>query len=249
MHYLNHLFSIVQKCKGSWSSTMQVESNESVELGLFEEYKNVRRISRDFLYEKVIKTLHNTILLECGKKLGLYYNKALCFSREGEASVLFDYATYHHRIMGKNVVERYALRHGKILTEQEEKILIYHTSARFSLLKIEKCLKNGRVIVVDVLRNKELLLIDEGLSKTAVQDLLLLSNVISCGTFDMTTGAAIPLATQNIVDNVMELFLQLPNKYSTIDSFNVASAKATVSGDILYYFSLFESRYPFWKRR
>lgn len=127
---------------------------------------------------------------------------------------MFDYAIYHYRIMGRNAIERYRLRHRNTLDVEEKQILEYSENAHFALVKVERCLNNGGVILFDMFKNEELLLIDEGLSKSAIQDLLLLANIVPCGSFHMTIGASIPLMTRIAVDKVMEVFLQLPKKYA-----------------------------------
>jgi hypothetical protein len=75
------LLNIIKKVKGAPHSTIQIEQNEIVSLKLLEQYKHLRKMS-SFLHDKIIKILHNHILLECGKKLGLYYKHALCFAYE-----------------------------------------------------------------------------------------------------------------------------------------------------------------------
>ena len=214
MSYLDHLLTIVQTCKGFLSSRIESEENEFVELTFLEEYKRLRRISREVLFENIVTKIDTHIILECAKKLGLYYKRAVRLSRDENASVLLDYATYHYRVVGKNAIERYSLRHRKILGTEEKQILEYNKKAYFSLFKVKKCLNNGWVILLDVFRDTELLLIDEGLSKTGSPDFLLLSNIVPCGSFYMTTGATILLTLGDALNKVMALFLRLPKKYS-----------------------------------
>ncbi len=193
---------------------MKIEQNKFVDLALFEEYKRLRRISREVLFENIVAKIDTHIILKCAKKLGLYYKHAVRLSRDEDASILHDYATYHYRIMGKNAVERYILRYNQMLGLEEIQVLEYYKNAYFSIFQVKKCLDNGGVIILDILRDTELLLIDQGLSKTGMPDLLLLSNIVPCGSFHMTSGMTIPLILRDAFDKVLTLLSQLPKKYS-----------------------------------
>lgn len=159
---------------------------------LLESYRSFRKLSSSILVH-FTKYVPKDAILKCAKKLGIAKKKTILLNSEDEIAVLCNYCFFHYYIQDKNAIDRFSSANSNKLSGAEKEILHAMQNAQFSILSVKKTLKHGGVIVTDVMRDKEELLMDEGFSKSAVPGLALAGTILRHQGFIVTTGSALPL--------------------------------------------------------
>jgi len=170
---------------------------------LLKAYQAYRAISREIIGE-LGRYIPKDSIQKCGEKLGIIKGKTLLFNKEDEVAVLFNYCYFHHYIQDKNALDRYVATNLDKLPEAKKEVALVMQKAKFSIFSIEKTMGYGGVLVTDIMRGRQELLIDQGFSKTAAPGLLLASTTLHYPEFITTSGTSLPL--NNIFDE-FEKFL------------------------------------------
>jgi hypothetical protein len=155
-----------------------------------EKYRRYREIQRE-LNRRLITMIPRNALKECAARLK--YDAMIDFSGDDDISVLFDFAIYDYRIRGgTNAVERLVKQAPWPTGSDEHVILEAMLRARFTVLRVVSTIPDVGVRAEDLLYDREFLLTDAGLSKTAMEDQHVAARVLEFAEFQMTTGAALP---------------------------------------------------------
>jgi hypothetical protein len=137
------------------------------------------------------------VLQEGGRDLGLFRKGTFVFGSEDETSVLIDYCIYNVRRQGCNAVQTLLAQSPPADGSEESLVLDALTRTWYSVFTIETVESGVGVRVRDILRETEHLLIDMGLSRSAVRGDMLATRVVPFDGFIITTGAGLPLGGNN----------------------------------------------------
>jgi hypothetical protein len=155
-----------------------------------ETYRRFREVQRA-LNRRLMTMLPKNALKECAEKVS--HDAKVDFAVRDDISVLYDFAIYDYRIRGgTNAVERLVKQAAWPPGSDEQVILDAMLRARFTVLLVLSAVPDVGVRVQDLLYEREFLLADVGLSKTAPKDQHIAARVLEFSEFHMTTGAPLP---------------------------------------------------------
>ena len=181
---------------------------------LIDHYQQLRQKQRA-LHNDLMARLPEGMLVECAERLGITSKDqgtgrpVLMFEDEHEMSVLMDYCIYHGRRDGQTVIDRTLAESPPPESTDELVLLQAMQQAVYSLFMVEEVLPGVGASVRGALHNEQFLLVDLGLSQTAVPGYVLAGNVVSPAGITMTTGAMLPVeldALEEIVTEIDEQF-------------------------------------------
>lgn len=167
---------------------------------MIELYKKYREINRNF--QNIIpKTLKKEVIQKCGQRLGIMKGNTLIMSHEDEICVLMDHCIYDHYENGKNAVQRYMDDLQPLVGSDEYIVLKAMSEAFYTIVQVTEVKPKAGVFVDDIFNDRQYLLVDFGLSKSAVRGMAIATRIIPFDDFVMTSGVPLP------VDK--EIFLEL----------------------------------------
>lgn len=180
-------------------TTIELPSSKDIE-----HYKQCREIAMLF-NPKLVEQLPKSAINECAKKLGLLQRNTLVFNCEDEVSVLMDYCLFHFRVNKVNVISRYLLVSPPEKDSIEMELLKTMQKAYYSLLIVKKVIANKGVLVFDYVNEKDIFLIDLGLSISADTGLMFASHIVPIGQFYRTSGAMLPIPASLFEDEIVPI--------------------------------------------
>lgn len=155
-------------------------------------YQRMRAVSTR-LNNMLIQRLAADALREGGRKLGLLHDNTFVFDSEDETAVLMDYCLYHVQRNGRNAIEQYVSDHPPVAGTDEATCLRAMQDAIYSLFRVDAAEPDVGVAVTDVATDRQYLLVDIGLSRSATPGTVFFSRLLLFDDFATTNGAAIPL--------------------------------------------------------
>jgi hypothetical protein len=191
------------------SGSVETEYNE-----LVDRYECFRRISRQ-LHSTLLNYLPKKALKKCAKKLGISKSGVFVFQQEHEADVLMDYCIYDYYEGSINTVSRYMMQHPPTAGSDEYLVLKAMSESYYSIIQVEDIVDGVGIRAHDPLRDKRFLLVDIGLSRTAIEGLVIAARFISFEDFAMTSGAALPVDADTLIkimDLLTQRFVEGPDK-------------------------------------
>lgn len=181
---------------------------------LFSEYKRLRQ-AMPRLTSALLRGVSKPALKEGAKKLGLLKGNTFVFGSLQESDVLMDYCIYSCRRGGQTAIERFARNSPPPEGSDHAILLNAMLRSHYSIFQVKEIEKGRGITMNDLLRNRELLLFDVGLSSTAVPYAAFAGRVLPLGEHYMTSGAFIPLNPEvfrQAVIPTMEIFLSKINR-------------------------------------
>lgn len=155
-------------------------------------YRQMRRIMLG-LHEQLVAELPRDLVLKSAETLGIVEDGKISFETEDESSVLMDYCLYDGWSGGHNAVTRLFAREPYPPHSNEMLLLEAMTGATYSLYGITSVFPGLGVEVMDLLREESRFVMDEALSRTGQEGLVMAARLIELPEFSMTTGAVLPV--------------------------------------------------------
>jgi hypothetical protein len=156
-------------------------------------YQKLRAVSRN-LHNEMITRLSTDVLHEGGRKLGILRNGTFVLNSEDESAVLMDYCLHDVRRKGCNAIEQYLIDSPPDAESAEMTCLRAMQHAFYSLFVVESVERGLGVTMRDLLSNEILLVVDLGFGSSAKPGLVVASRMLRLDGFNMTGGAALPVA-------------------------------------------------------
>ena len=176
---------------GKTSSPQPTVTKDAVAL-----YKRLRP-TRLRLNDKLVERLSDDMIQDGAKKIGILRDGTIVFENEDETSVLMDYCIYDVYRNGRNAVEQY-LCDCPPDPDSDEMICLYAMrNATYALVAVLDVERGVGCHVRNLFTEKTRLLVDMGLSKTALPGTVIATHLLDYGDFISTTGAALPLGVLN----------------------------------------------------
>ena len=186
---------------------MTQTSSETKYSHLVARYKELRKITFRLQNEVLPEYLSKRAFEICGKKLGVLHNNTLVLDNMDQTGVIMDYCIYNYRERGLNTVLRY-LADSQLDPDSDEYVVVKAMSKSFhALVQIADVLPGVGVQSRDLLNNREYLLIDMGLSQTAVKGVVIATRLLNYEDFVTTSGAALPVDEEALVE-ILDFALQ-----------------------------------------
>ena len=165
-----------------------------------ERYRHLRAINKNH-HSEIMRHLPKKSFLTWGKRLGLIKGKkTLIASSFSEVHLINDLSIYSTRMSNTTAVERH--RDRTIFQEEsdEEVVLNAMCHSRFAFIRVERRHSVAGLIVSELFREEEIWLMDEGFEETVPVGYVFASRLFKPDKFYMTTGVAIPLNNDVIVE-------------------------------------------------
>jgi len=193
---------------------------EKSRLQLVSRYKETRKIICDLQNGALLNYISEKTLDVCGKKLGVLQNKTLVLNDMDQIGVIIDYCIYDYREEGLNAINRY-MDDSQLDPDSEKYRVVKAMSESFyTLVQVEDVLPGVGARVNDVMGNKQFLLADLGLSKTAGKGLVVATRLLPFEDFVTTSGAVLPVdmeTLEEIFDYAFEHYGTEDGEYIEVD--------------------------------
>jgi hypothetical protein len=197
---------------------------------LVDRYRKLREISRRLHNEVLPKYLSKRAFQTCGRKLGIMRGNTFVFDEMDHAGVLMDYCLYDHTEEGGSAVCRY-MADAQLDAQSDEYAMVKAMSESFhTLVLVTEVLPDVGVRVVDLFAGREFLLIDMGLSRTAVKGIVIATRLFPFDEFVMTSGAPLSVDADTlraIRDSVLPQF-ETEGQYILVDAQYKADLTASI---------------------
>ena len=156
----------------------------------YKDYVKAREILDDF-HDKVYEEGMEDITL-IAKELGNYdpVEEIAVIQNDAEMNVFYDYLSLYRLKNGKCFLSDWLMRNSKAVTKTNKTVVKGYVEARFSVLRIDKNLSHGAILVLDIITQKSHVLIDKALNASRKQGCFFCGSIISRD-YIMTTGGGI----------------------------------------------------------
>ncbi len=158
---------------------------------LVAEYVRFRQLSQA-PHSAAMKRISRSALHECGKALGILRHGTFVFENESETALLTDTALYDRRDGGTTAVERH-WKDTEAADDDQRLLRDAMLHARFSLYQVKATRADAGLIVRDVLRGDDLLVLDRSFGTSALPGLVMAMRLLPFPAWAMTSGAGLPL--------------------------------------------------------
>jgi hypothetical protein len=158
-------------------------------LGRYRRYSAIRKDVQSAALESVAASR----LLAHAKRIGLSDGKVLFADDDVELSLVFDLAVYTSESGRTRAIDRCARKRAPIAGPEEALVLNGLQASRFSVfVVVGKCEPAG-VLLKDLLRGEEVVLLDEGMEQSADPGGVFAIRVAPIEDFVISSGAIVPL--------------------------------------------------------
>jgi hypothetical protein len=197
-------------------------------------YKRYREFTRELQNHVLPEYLSKEAITYCSKELGVMRKDTLVLGQMDEIGVVMDYCIYDYRQERLNAVGWY-IADSQLDPDSDKYTIVRAMSESFyTLVQVWDVLPEVGIRINDLLAEKEYLLIDMGFSQTAVKELALSTRLIPFDDFVMTSGAALPIDSKEML---LEIFNELLPQYGNTDgeyiSFN-SKQRADLTAAIIH---------------
>lgn len=209
-------------------------------------YKGFREITRHLQNGPLPEYISKRALDVCGKKLGVLQGNTFVLDDMDQIGAVMDYCIYDYREGGINAVERY-IADSRLHPDSDESIVVKAMSESFyTLVQVAEVVPGVGVRARDLMNNREYLLTDMGLGKTATEDIVIATRLLPFEDFVMTSGAPLPVdieALAEILDFALEHYGTEDGKHIEVDINQRADLTAAIIRTCLHQESSYELKY------
>ena len=160
---------------------------------LVAEYRRLRQANFK-LNNMLVRRLPKDVLNEGAKRLGILRNGVFDFNTEDEAAILMDYCIYDVRRNGRNAIEQYLAESPPADGSDELLCLRAMQQSTYGFVAVRATQRGMGCVVENLFNERQLLLVDIGLSKTAQTGSVIATRLLEFAKYHTTGGAAIPIA-------------------------------------------------------
>ncbi len=146
---------------------------------------------------------------------------------------MIDYCIYDYHEGGENAVSRYVTENPPTPDSDEHVVLKAMLESHYSLVQVEDIVERIGIWAHDLLNNRRFLLVDIGFSQTAGEGVVIAARIIPFEDFVMTSGAALPVDTDTLIQIMDLLTEQVDGGPSKFRDFSVEQ-KADLTASIIH---------------
>lgn len=162
-------------------------------------YRHLREISKEH-HHKAMKFLSSSTILQHARRLGLAHGKVLILDSVDEMTLVFDLAIHTAPVGRSRAIDRYARNRPPASGSDEALVLDAMRNARFALILIERRHPAAGLIAVDLYRDEEIWLVDEGLEMSLPEKTVFATRYFRPDQFCMTAGVGMPVDRYFLAD-------------------------------------------------
>jgi hypothetical protein len=180
---------------------------------LVSRYKELRKIIFDLQNNALLQYISKKALDVCGKKLKVLQNNAFVLDDIDQIGVVMDYCIYDYQEEGLNIVAKY-ITDSQLDPDSDEYTVVRAMSESFyTLVQVVDVQPGIGAIVNDLMGDRQFLLVDMGLGRTAVKGLVIATRLLPFEDFVTTSGAVLPVD----METLEEIFDYAFKHYGTED--------------------------------
>ncbi|MGH6930821.1 MAG: hypothetical protein ACREEE_00150 [Dongiaceae bacterium] len=139
--------------------------------------------------------------LDMARRLGMLQGSSTIVADSAdELTLVYDLAIHSPRPGRSRPIDRYRKAARPTAGSDDALVLDAMAAARFTLWRIERRHEVAGLVVLDIMRERELWLMDLGLEASGEVGMALAGHLIAPGPFSMTTGMMVPLDPDVIED-------------------------------------------------
>jgi hypothetical protein len=198
-------------------------------------YRRLRAISRRH-HEEALRFLSRHALLDHARALGLAFGKTIVADNEGDLTLVFDLMVHAPKGTRSRAIDRYRKATPLAPDSDEARVLEAMCRARFSLWQVERRHETAGLVVLDLLRQTEVWLVDEGLEQSAREGMSMASRLYMPEDFAMTAGVIVPI-DRDIVEEALDISLirtpKDPDALASDPRFAMALYRAALDHDAM----------------
>ena len=205
---------------GAWPAVPLVARDEVIA-----RYRQLRAISKQH-HNKVFDFLSRSTIMQQARRLGIADGKTLILDNMSELDLVRDLVVYTAAAGRSRAVDRYARSMPPLAGSDEALTLNAMRKARFAVLIMQRRHPVAGVILLDLFRDEEIWLVDEGLETWMEKGTSYATRYYTPEQFAMTAGVGIPIGRQFLIDAI-ETFaphLERKTKDQAIDDPRFAEA-------------------------
>lgn len=209
-------------------------------------YKDFRKITWDLQNGPLPKYMSKRTLDVCGRKLGVLEGKTFVLDDVDQIGAVMDYCIYDYREDGLNAIEQYIADARPDPGSDKSIVLKAMAESFYTLVQVAEVVPGVGVQARDLMNNREYLLVDMGLGKTATEDIVIATRILPFDDFVMTSGAPLPVDTEalvDILDFALERYGTGDGRHFEIDFDQRADLTAAIIRICLHQDSSYELKY------
>ncbi len=166
-------------------------------------YRRLREISGRHQQEAVNLVSQDAVWYQA-RRLGLADGRTI-FDDVVEFKYVLDLAIHTARPGRTSAIDRYA-RAAQFAPESDEaRMLEAMRNSRFTVFSVERRHETAGLIVTDLVRRKEIWLVDEGMESTVSEGYIFATRIYTPDFFSMTAGAGVPVDVELLEDVLDEV--------------------------------------------
>jgi hypothetical protein len=173
-------------------------------------YRHLREISRR-INDGLLKHVPANAVIKLARKFGLTDRRTLLLESMDQMAFLFDLAIYTGPPDRTRPIDRYARTARFEPGSDEASVLEAMGHAQFVLGTIERRHEAAGLIIRDLLREKDVWLVDEGLERSLADGAALVMRVFTPDEFSVTAGVMMPVDAMILEDAFDEVLPRLKN--------------------------------------
>jgi hypothetical protein len=173
-------------------------------------YRHLREISRR-INDGLVKHVPASAIIKLARRFGLAERRTLVLESMDQMAFLFDLAIYTAPPERTRPIDRYARTVQFESGSDEARVLEAMVNARFILGTIERRHETAGLIIRDLLREKDVWLVDEGLECSTAGGGALVTRVFTPDEFSVTTGVVMPVDAAILDDAFDDVLPRLRN--------------------------------------
>lgn len=158
---------------------------------VIERYRHLRRISKAH-HSAILRFLSKDAVLGAARRLGLAHGRTFVLDDMDELTLAFDLAIHTAPAGRSRAIDRYARTAHCADGSDEALVLEAMRGARFGAISVKRRHPSAGLIVVDVFRDVEFWLVDEGLEGSLSEGMSLATRYYTPDRFAMTAGVVVP---------------------------------------------------------
>jgi hypothetical protein len=174
-------------------------------------YRHLREISKR-INDGLLQHVPGNAVIKLARKFGLTDRRTLVLESMDQMAFLFDLAIYTAPPERTRPIDRYARTAQFEPGSDEARVLEAMVNARFVLGTVERRHETAGLIIRDLLREKDVWLVDEGLERSMAEGGALVTRVFTPDEFSVTAGVMMPVDTAILEDAFDEVLPRLRNR-------------------------------------
>lgn len=162
-------------------------------------YRQLRAVHK-VMQNEALRFVSTPALKRSAKRLGMFSDDAFAAESDEEMTLIFDFALYDAEKGRTRAIERYSRVKRTSAGSDEELVLDALCRTDFSIWCIERRHETAGLVLLDLLRERESWMVDEGLEQSGPEGMIFAARMVAPENFYMTTGVIVPLDELSVLD-------------------------------------------------